>query len=212
MQRALTPAKALQVLVNGNRRFTGCCELSRNNMQQAKDTSSGQYPLAVILSCMDSRTSAELIFDQGIGDILSLRVAGNILNEDMLGSMEFGCKVLGAKILVVLGHTKCSAIMGACDQVEMGYLSALLRKISPAVDAEEFTKENRHSNNKEFLENVTAINVKLTVKLIQESSTILGEMIENGDVGIVGGIHDIDSGKVTFLSDTMNSALTEATG
>lgn len=206
-QKALSPAKALQVLIKGNRRFTGCCELVHNHLQEAKDTSSGQYPLAVILSCMDSRTSAELIFDQGIGDVLSLRIGGNILNDDILGSMEFGCKVLGAKIIVVLGHTKCSAIKGACDHVEMGFLTTLLDKIVPAVEAELSIKENRNSENAEFVEKVTAINIKQTVKKIQESSSIIRTMIECGEIGIVGGIQDICSGEVKFYDDTMNSAL-----
>ena len=210
MQKALTPAMALGLLIKGNKRFTNCCELSRNYLQQAKETSTGQYPLAVILSCMDSRTSSELIFDQGIGDILSIRIGGNILNEDILCSIESGCKVLGAKILVVLGHTKCRAIMDACDNVEAGNLTALLNKIKPALEEEKATKENRKSKNPEFVKNVTAINIKRTVKLIQESSPMISQMIECNEIGIVGGIHDICSGVVTFYPETMSTALLKA--
>ncbi|MFN0202637.1 MAG: carbonic anhydrase family protein, partial [Bacteroidia bacterium] len=173
-------------------------------LQQANETSDGQHPFAVILSCIDSRTSAELIFDQGLGDVFSVRIAGNILNEDILGSMEFGCKVAGSKIIVVLGHTKCGAVKGACDHVEMGNLTALLSKIRPAVDDETTTTENRNSANAEFVENVATINVKRTVKSIMERSPILKEMIEGGQIGIAGGTHDITTGQVTFFSETIN--------
>ncbi len=209
MQKALNPAKALELLKHGNERFTSHCEVSHNYIQEAKDTSTGQFPCAVILSCMDSRTSAELIFDQGIGDLLSLRVAGNVLNSDILGSIEYGCKVLGAKIIVVLGHTKCSAIMGACDNVKMGHLTGLLSKIRPAVDAEANTTNNRTSKNAEFVDNVTAINIKITAKAIQECSPIMSEMIDSGAIGIVGGIHDICTGVVTFYPDTMSTSLVQ---
>ena len=172
-------------------------------MQQANETSDGQHPFAVILSCIDSRTSAELIFDQGLGDVFSVRIAGNIINEDILGSMEFGCKVAGSKIIVVLGHTKCGAVKGACDHVEMGNLTALLTKIRPAVDDENSIIENRNSRNAEFVEKVSTINVKRTVQAIMERSTILKEMIEAGQIGIVGGTHDITTGEVTFYQDTL---------
>ena len=175
--------------------------MNRNLLQQANETSDGQHPFAVILSCIDSRTSAELIFDQGLGDIFSVRVAGNIVNEDILGSMEFACKVAGAKIIVVLGHTKCGAIKGACDHVEMGNLTALLSKIHPAVGDEATTKENRNSSNDEFVEKVATINVKRTVKAILERSPILKEMIESGTLGIAGGNYDVSSGEVEFYDD-----------
>ncbi len=145
-----------------------------------------------------------LIFDQGLGDIFSIRIAGNILNEDILGSMEFGCKVAGAKIIVVLGHTKCGAVKGACDHVEMGNLTSLLTKIRPAVDDETATKENRNSSNAVFVENVATINVKRTVKAILERSPILKEMIETGQIGIIGGTHEISTGEVSFYSETSN--------
>ena len=202
MQTAIAPPKALELLQDGNKRFLNNLKLNRNLLQQANETSDGQHPFAVILSCIDSRTSAELIFDQGLGDVFSVRIAGNIINEDILGSMEFACKVAGSKIIVVLGHTKCGAIKGACDHVEMGNLTALLSKIRPAVDDENTVAENRNASNPEFVEKVAAINVKRTVKSIQERSPILKEMIEGGEIGIVGGNYDITSGEVTFFSDT----------
>lgn len=204
MQAAITPSMALELLKEGNKRFVNNLKVNRNLLQQANETSDGQHPFAIILSCIDSRTSAELIFDQGLGDIFSVRIAGNIINEDILGSMEFACKVAGSKIIVVLGHTKCGAIKGACDHVEMGNLTALLTKIRPAVDDEMLTKENRTSSNSIFVENVATINVKRTVKSIMERSPILKEMIESGQIGIVGGTHDITTGEVIFYPETIN--------
>jgi len=201
MQTAITPLMALELLKDGNKRFVNNLKVNRNLLQQANETSDGQHPFAVILSCIDSRTSAELIFDQGLGDIFSVRIAGNIINEDILGSMEFGCKVAGSKIIVVLGHTKCGAVKGACDHVEMGNLTALLSKIRPAVDDEETITQNRNSNNTEFVEKVSVINVKRTVKSILQRSPILKEMIEKGEIGIVGGTHDITTGQVSFFDE-----------
>ena len=204
---AITPSMALTLLNEGNKRFLNNLKVNRNLLQQANETSDGQHPFAIILSCIDSRTSTELIFDQGLGDIFSVRIAGNIINEDILGSMEFACKVAGSKIIVVLGHTKCGAVKGACDHIEMGNLTALLSKIRPAVDDETLTKENRNSNNSVFVENVATINVKRTVKSIMQRSPILKEMIESGQIGIVGGTHDISTGEVNFYPDTMNLGL-----
>jgi carbonic anhydrase len=201
MQNAITPSMAMEILKKGNDRFVNNLKANRNLLQQANETSDGQHPFAVILSCIDSRTSAELIFDQGLGDVFSVRIAGNIINEDILGSMEFGCKVAGAKIIVVLGHTKCGAVKGACDHVEMGNLTALLSKIQPAVYAEKTETENRSSGNNEFVEKVSTINVKRTVQAIMERSPILKEMIENGAIGIAGGTHDITTGMVYFYED-----------
>ena len=199
MQTAITPAMALELLKDGNKRFVNNLKINRNLLQQANDTSGGQHPFAVILSCIDSRTSAELIFNQGLGDIFSIRIAGNIINEDILGSMEFGCKVAGSKIIIVLGHTKCGAIKGACDHVEMGNLTSLLSKIRPAVDDELTIAENRNSSNSEFVEKVAVINVQRTVNSILQRSPILKEMIESGEIGIVGGTHDITTGQVAFF-------------
>lgn len=206
MQDAITPLMALELLKDGNKRFVNNLKVNRNLLQQANETSDGQHPFAVILSCIDSRTSAELIFDQGLGDVFSVRIAGNIINEDILGSMEFGCKIAGAKIIVVLGHTKCGAVKGACDHVEMGNLTALLEKIKPAVDAETTTVENRNSGNSLFVENVATLNVIHTVQSIMERSPILKELIETGQIGIVGGTHDISTGEVMFYEETLNIA------
>jgi carbonic anhydrase len=203
MQAAITPVMALELLKEGNKRFINNLKENRNLLQQANETSDGQHPFAVILSCIDSRTSVELIFDQGLGDVFSVRVAGNIINEDILGSMEFGCKVAGSKIIMVIGHTKCGAVKGACDHVEMGNLTALLSKIQPAVYDETTEFDNRDSSNDEFVEKVAAINVKRTVHAIMERSPILKEMIETGEIGIVGGSHNITTGKVTFFEDTL---------
>jgi carbonic anhydrase len=169
----------------------------------ANDTRDGQWPFATILSCMDSRTSAELIFDQGLGDIFSIRIAGNIVNTDILGSMEFACKVAGSKLIVVLGHTKCGAVKGACDHVEMGNLTEVLSKLQPAVYAERETKDValRNSKNSIFVENVSSINVRRSVKNIIERSFILEQMVENGKIGIVGAIYNIETGLVEFCSD-----------
>ncbi|RUR17753.1 carbonic anhydrase [Legionella sp. km535] len=202
MQEAITPVIALHLLQEGNKRFINNLKINRNLLQQANETSDGQHPFAIILSCIDSRTSVELIFDQGLGDVFSVRIAGTIINEDVLGSMEFACKIAGAKIIVVLGHTKCGAIKGACDHVEMGHLTALLTKIQPAVNAEQTVIEDRTSNNEEFVEKVTAINVRKTVHAVMERSTILKKLIEKGKCGIIGGNHDISTGEVKFYQDT----------
>ena len=199
MQSAITPSVALEILKDGNKRFVSNLKINRNLLQQANETSDGQHPFAVILSCFDSRTSAELIFDQGLGDVFSVRIAGNIVNEDILGSMEFGCKVAGAKIIVVLGHTKCGAVKGACDNVALGNLTGLIAKIKPAVDQESVTSENRNSSNGIFVENVAELNVSLSVKNILLKSPIIADMVKNGDIGIVGGIHDIATGEVKFF-------------
>ena len=199
MQNAITPSFALDLLKDGNKRFVSNLKINRNLLQQANETSDGQHPFAVILSCIDSRTSAELIFDQGLGDVFSVRIAGNIVNEDILGSMEFGCKVAGAKIIVVLGHTKCGAVKGACDNVALGNLTGLIAKIKPAVEQESVTAENRNSSNGVFVENVAELNVSLSVKNILLKSPIIADMVKNGDIGIVGGIHDISTGEVKFF-------------
>jgi carbonic anhydrase len=211
-QSTITPAKALEFLKEGNQRFISNLKANRNLLEQANETREGQFPFAVILSCIDSRTSAELIFDQGLGDIFSIRIAGNVVNTDIIGSMEFACKVAGSKLIVVLGHTKCGAIKGACDHVEMGNLTELLSKIQPAVYEETLTAESgkRNSKNAVFVENVAALNVKRSVKSIVSRSSILGEMIENGQIGIIGGVHNLDTGRVEFFEDTWASNSKEA--
>jgi carbonic anhydrase len=202
-QALITPRIALEYLQEGNDRFIKNLKANRNLLQQANETVEGQWPFATILSCIDSRTSAELIFDQGLGDIFSVRIAGNVINTDILGSMEFACKIAGSKLIVVLGHSKCGAIKGACDHIEMGNLTELLSKIQPAVYQEKNTKTERNSKNNSFVENVSAINVKRTVKSIIERSFILEQMVENGTIGVVGAMHDIETGKVTFYPDVM---------
>ena len=202
-QSQMTPRKALEFLQEGNNRFIKNLKTNRNLLEQVNDTSEGQWPFATILSCIDSRTSAELIFDQGLGDVFSVRIAGNIVNTDILGSMEFACKVAGSKLVVVLGHSKCGAVKGACDHIEMGNLTELLSKLQPAVYQEKTTKEDRTSNNVTFVENVAKINVKRSVKNIIERSFILEQMVEHGEIGVVGAMHNIETGKVTFYTDVM---------
>ena len=202
LQAAITPRKALELLKEGNQRFVENKKLERDLVQQARETANGQYPFAVILSCIDSRTSSELIFDLGIGDVFNARIAGNIINEDILGSMEFACKLAGSKLIVVLGHTKCGAVKGACDHAQLGNLTALVAKIERAAEEERTVTENRNSGNAEFVEKVSTINVKRTVQAIMDQSPILKEMIDNGEIGIVGGMHDIATGIVHFYDDT----------
>lgn len=203
LQAEITPRKALEILKEGNKRFINNLKAHRNLLEQVNDTRDGQWPFATILSCIDSRTSAELIFDQGLGDVFSVRIAGNIVNTDILGSMEFACKVAGSKLIVVLGHSKCGAVKGACDHVEMGNLTELLSKLQPAVYQETETKENRTSKNEEFVENVAEINVKRSVKSIIERSYVLEQMLENGEIGIVGGMHNLETGEVTFYDEVI---------
>ncbi|MEP7254389.1 MAG: carbonic anhydrase family protein [Ferruginibacter sp.] len=202
-QATITPAAALQFLQEGNKRFVNNLKFNRNLLQQVNETRDGQWPFAVILSCIDSRTSAELIFDQGLGDVFSVRIAGNIVNEDILGSMEFACKVAGSKLVVVLGHTKCGAVKGACDHVEMGNLTALLSKLQPSVEKEITTRENRNSGNSDFVENVASINVKQMVSVIKERSVVLHEMIEKGEIGICGAMYNVETGNVEFYKETI---------
>jgi carbonic anhydrase len=197
-QDGLTPELALEILKEGNERFVNNIKAHRNLLEQVNETSAEQFPFAAILSCIDSRTSAELIFDQGLGDILSIRIAGNILNEDILGSMELACKIAGSKLIVVLGHTKCGAIEGACNNIVLGNITALLNKIKPAIDRETETTTGRDGNNKSFLKNVTKNNVFITVKKIKEQSSILYEMEQSKQIKIIGGLHDIDTGQVIF--------------
>jgi len=197
-QESLTPEHALDILKEGNERFVNNIKAHRNLLQQVNETSAGQFPFAAILSCIDSRTSAELIFDQGLGDILSIRIAGNILNDDILGSMELACKIAGSKLIVVLGHTKCGAIEGACKNIVLGNLTALLNKIKPAIEQETETKTERNINNQTFLKNITVNNVFITVKKIKEQSNILYQMEQSRQIKIIGGLHDIDTGQVTF--------------
>jgi len=202
-QASVTPQRALEYLREGNSRFINNLKANRDLLAQVNQTREGQWPFATILSCIDSRTSAELIFDQGLGDIFSIRIAGSIVNTDILGSMEFACQVAGSKLLVVLGHTNCGAVKGACDHVEMGNLTELLAKLQPAVYQERTFRdpEERNSKNTAFVENVARINVRRSVRSIVDRSFILEKMIEEGKIGVVGGMHNLDTGRVEFYED-----------
>ncbi|QJP34525.1 carbonic anhydrase [Nonlabens sp. Ci31] len=201
-QATMTPEKALQFLTEGNERFQNNLKANRNLLQQINDTRDGQFPFATILSCIDSRVSAELVFDQGLGDIFSVRIAGNFVNEDILGSMEFACKLAGTKLVVVLGHTSCGAIKGACDHARLGNLTKLIEKIEPAVYAVNEPQEEalRNSKNLEFVDAVSVKNVELTIERIRKESPVLKELEEDGDIKIVGAMYDIATGAVEFYS------------
>ena len=201
-QANLTPATALELLREGNQRFVSNLRADRNLLQQVNETKEGQWPFAAIVSCMDSRTSAELIFDQGLGDIFSIRLAGAVITENVLGSLEYACKVAGSKIIVVVGHTSCGAVKGACDHVQMGNLTGLLGKIRPAIFQEKTIKENRTSSNHEFVEAVTNIHTERSVQAILEQSVIIADMIDRGELGIIGAMYNVETGVVTFHEHT----------
>ncbi len=201
-QATITPDKALTYLKEGNDRFVRNLKANRNLLEQVNETRDGQWPFATILSCIDSRTSAELVFDQGLGDIFSIRLAGNVLSDAVLGSMEFACKLAGSRLLVVLGHTACGAIRGACDNVQLGNLSTLLNLIQPSVYFERTVTENRTSTNPEFVDRVAQIQVRRAVEGVIERSMVLREMIEKREIGLIGGIYDVSTGAVQFLDDT----------
>ena len=196
-QASLTPEMAFQILKEGNERFAQNLTINRD-LGQLKESSEGQFPFAVVLSCIDSRTSAELIFDQGLGDLFSIRIAGNIANEDILGSMEFACKVAGAKIIVVLGHSCCGAIMAACDDIKFGNFTALVNKLRPAVSRVREPTTDRNSQNSEFVEKVARTNIFLTIANIKHRSEVLREMLEKYQIAIVGGMYDTQTGKIEF--------------
>jgi carbonic anhydrase len=199
-QATMTPQKSLEYLKEGNIRFQQNLKVNRNLLEQANDTSEGQFPFATVLSCIDSRVSSELIFDQGLGDVFSIRIAGNFVNTDILGSMEFACKLAGTKLIVVLGHTACGAVKGACDDAKLGNLTSMLAKIKPAVKAVTLPTDEslRNSSNNEFVNNVSAKNVELTIDRILEESEVLAEMNKNGEIKIIGGMYDIQTGAVSF--------------
>lgn len=200
-QATMTPEKSLQYLKEGNIRFQNNLKANRNLLEQVNDTSEGQFPFATILSCIDSRVSAELVFDQGLGDIFSIRIAGNFVNEDILGSMEFACKLAGTKLIVVLGHTSCGAIKGACDDAKLGNLTNMLAKIKPAVEAIKEPEDInfRNSKNSGFVDNVATKNVYLTIDRILKESPVLAEMQNTGEIKIIGAMYDINTGAVDFF-------------
>jgi carbonic anhydrase len=200
-QATMTPEKSLQYLKEGNIRFQNNLKANRNLLQQVNDTSEGQFPFATILSCIDSRVSAELVFDQGLGDIFSIRIAGNFVNEDILGSMEFACKLAGTELIVVLGHTSCGAVKGACDDAKLGNLTNMLAKIKPAVESIKEPEDInfRNSKNSEFVDNVSTKNVQLTIARILQESPVLAEMKNKGEIKIIGAMYDINTGAVDFF-------------
>lgn len=203
-QASITPKRALEILKEGNVRFLDSLTVDRDLLKQINQTRDGQWPFAAILSCMDSRTSAELIFDQGLGDVFSIRVAGNVVNTDILGSLEYACKAAGSKLIVVLGHTKCGAVTGACNHVELGNLTSLLSKLQPAIY--EIKASNKFKvttgDNAEFVQSVADMNVKRSVKAIIERSTVLERLLNKEQIGIIGAMYNVETGKVEFFDDT----------
>ncbi len=199
-QRQLVPEKALDILLEGNRRFVSNLRFNRNLLQQVNETSEGQYPFAIILSCIDSRTSAELIFDQGLGDIFSVRIAGNVLNDDILGSMEFACQVAGSCLVMVLGHTKCGAVKGACAAVEMGHLTGLLEKVRPSVTRVR-ERADAGTGTEDLVESVAHDNVLRQVDEVLEKSTVLRHLYYESKIGVVGAMYSVESGEVTVIKE-----------
>ena len=197
-QTKITPAKALEMLKQGNERFVSGKVVKRDYLAQVKQTSEGQFPFAAIVSCLDSRIPPAIVFDQGIGDLFVARVAGNFVNDDILGSLEFATKLAGAKTIVVMGHTECGAVKGACDSAQLGLLTATLANINPAVKAVKGEYTPRNSTNADFVQAVTDVNVNLTMQKLRTRSVVLRDMIDKGEIGLVGAMYDVSTGKVTF--------------
>ena len=197
LQDQISPDQAIDLLKKGNERFVSNLKVNRNLLQQVNETSDGQHPFAVIISCMDSRTSAELVFDQGLGDVFSIRVAGNVINEDILGSAEFGCKVVGAKVILVLGHTSCGAIKGAVQDVKLGHLHFITHKIQRCLPA--LRKAHPNAGVEDLCQTATVENVKQGILDLKHSSTVLSDMAYKGEIKIVGGVYDVSTGTVEFL-------------
>jgi carbonic anhydrase len=191
-RESVTPAQAIELLKEGNQRFLNNIKRHRDNLQLVNETKDEQHPVAVVLSCIDSRTAAELVFDQGLGDIFSIRIAGNIVNDDILASMEFACKIAGAKAIVVLGHTNCGAIKGACEDVHLGHLNGLISKIKPAI-------QECASKDKKDVDLVAEVHVHRMVKEVLTRSTILNQMIQDNEIALVGGMYAIETGEVKFF-------------
>jgi carbonic anhydrase len=199
LQNNISPQQALVLLQEGNKRFVNNLKMNRNLLQQVNETTDGQHPFGIVISCMDSRTSSELIFDQGLGDIFSIRIAGNIINEDILASSEFGCKVVGAKIILVLGHTACGAIKGAIDNVDLGHLHFLTHKIQRCIPTIKSVKPHLTSN--ELNDEVTRQNIRQGIQDLRTRSSILEDLEYKKEIVIVGGIYDIKTGVVEFFQD-----------
>ena len=198
-QSSISPQQAVEMLKEGNLRFLGGTALHRDFSVQVNQTASGQYPFASVLSCIDSRIPTEIIFDQGIGDIFNARIAGNFVNDDILGSLEFACKLAGSKVIVVMGHTSCGAVKGACDNAQLGNLTQMLDKIMPAVNAVTTPEgTERSSKNLDFVNQVAVRNVEMTIEQIKTQSSVLKEMFDNNEINIVGAMYDVKTGKVAF--------------
>ncbi|PEN13127.1 carbonic anhydrase [Longibacter salinarum] len=206
MQAALTPMDVIQLLKDGNQRFINDEALERNFLEQVAQTAEGQYPMAAVLGCIDSRVPHEIIFDKGVGDIFSARVAGNFINTDILGSLEFAAAVAGSKVIVVLGHSECGAVKGACDQVELGNLTSTLANIAPAIYSVTDVEGERNSSNKAFVDAVAHENVDITVQNIVDRSPVIRDLVEKGELIVVGAMHNVTSGEVTFFEDNMLTA------
>jgi len=199
-QANITPAKAVTMLEEGNARFVSGNATDYDYIAQIKQTAKGQFPFATVLSCLDSRIPPEIIFDRGIGDLFVARVAGNFTNDDILGSFEFAARLAGSKLIVVMGHTECGAVKGACDAAQLGLLSTTLASINPAVTAVE-GHDPRTSKNTAFVQAVTEMNVRLTMKTLRDRSVVLRQMIDSGEIDLVGAMYDISTGKVTFFDE-----------
>lgn len=198
-QRSVTPALALSFLKEGNERFVSNLKSNRNLLEQVNETKNGQFPFAAVLSCIDSRTSAELIFDQGLGDIFSIRIAGNVISDDVIGSMEFACKLAGSKLIVILGHSRCGAITGACKETKLGHLTNLLEKVNPSI---EYVKQNHTETEIDSAEGINLVasrHVEHTIEEVLQKSPILNEMYRNGEIGIIGAFYNVETGQVDFL-------------
>ncbi len=197
-QAAITPAKALEMLEQGNERFVSGKNVDRDFLAQVKQTAKGQFPFAAVVSCLDSRIPPAIVFDRGIGDLFVARVAGNFVNDDILGSLEFATKLAGAKLIMVMGHTECGAVKGACDAAQLGLLTATLANINPAVRAVQGDYTPRNSRNAKFVQAVAEMNVQLTMQTLRDRSIVLREMIDKGQIDLIGAMYDVSSGKVSF--------------
>lgn len=199
-QALLTPDKVVSLLKDGNKRFINNDLTARDHSAQVRKSTNAQFPKAIVLSCVDSRVPVEDVFDRGIGDVFVARVAGNFINEDILGSMEFACKVSGSKLVLIMGHEHCGAVKAAIDDVKLGNITSMLTKIRPAVDMTKYEGE-RGSKNSDFVHMVCENNVQNSITQVRERSPILKEMEDNGEIKILGAVYDMDTGQVVFLEN-----------
>lgn len=198
-QQAMTPAEALARLKQGNKRFVEDKMVNRDYREQVRQKSVGQFPFASVVSCLDSRIPPEFVFDSGVGDLFVARIAGNFVNDDILGSLEFASKLAGSKLIVIMGHTECGAVKGACDGAQLGLLTSTLANINPAVYAVQGDFTPRNSKSPEFVQAVAEMNVQLTMQKLRDRSLVLRQMIDEGEVGLVGAMYDVATGEVTFF-------------